>query len=358
MTATTTDGLTVQRQHLLQALNQVTPAVRASGIFPALTGVRLRSHDGTLTVTATDLDVWCSSTLHVDGPDLEVLVPAKLLQKAVRHAAGPITFATADDQLTLRWGRTVAEVRTLALADYPRLAPVEGDPYKLAAADVDTFRRVANFASRDDARPILTGVLLGGSKAVATDSYRLAIGELTAEAGEGPALVPAGVARFLPRLLDSEHATVTSDGRAIEIALGEVLVGCNLIQGDFPPYEQLIPKAPATITFRRDELIDAVRTAAVFCSDATPVRLELDHPGPITVRAVTQDVGQVATQLDAVAIDGALPSTTAAFNPEYLLAALTTCRGDVVTIGLVDALKPVTIIEPPFTLLLMPVRCS
>jgi len=361
MTATLTDTASIKRQHLLQALLQVTPAAGRGATLPVLTGVRITIADGHAAITATDIELAVTTHVPAEGR-LDVVVPARLLQKLAQHTVGNITLKPGDDELTLQWGTTTAKLRVLPIGDWPRLAVPDGEVVKLFAGDIDRIRHVANYASADDARPILTGIRLGAEEVAATDTYRLAIASWTApitvEHLDGDVLLPARAIRFLPTLLASEHATLTVGEHELMIEAGEVQIRVDRITGEFPPYSRLIPTAALTRwTFNRAQLVTAVRTAAALCADSTPVRLSCDDDGHATVQAFTQDVGQVATTLN-VDGDGARLPVTVAFNARYLLDVITTCHGEQVTLELVDALKPAVVREEPYTLLLMPVRTS
>lgn len=360
MTATLTDTASITRQHLLQALHQVTPAVARTSM-PVLGGVRITVDDGRAAITATDLDIAVTTRVPAGG-HLDVVVPARLLQKLAQHTAGDITLEPGDGELVLIWGRTRAQLRTLPLEEWPKPGPVDGTTVKLFADDLERLRRVANYASTDDARPILTGIMLGPTELAATDSYRLAVAQWTAPIGPddgASVLLPARAVRFLPaRLLASEHATLTISDHELLLEAGEIEIRVGQVAGDFPPYERLIPTAsPTHWRFDRAELLNAVRTATVLCGEASPVRIAVDDNGKASIVGVTQDVGQVATELD-VDDDGARMPLTAAFNPKYLADIVTTCHGEHITLELVDALKPAVVREDPVTLLLMPVRVS
>lgn len=358
MTATLTTPTTVQRTHLLGALNQVLPALGRRDSLPVLACVHLHQHQGTMTVTATDLDLRVACTIPADGPDLEVIVGARTFRNLIREAAGPLALTATDGELDIRWARTDAQLKTIDLDEWPRPPVVEGDPVKVPAGDLQVMARVANFASNDQARPILTGLRIGRGEAVCTDSYRLAVGNIeTNLGGDRVLLLQARVVRFLPTLLATEDATLTTDGRHCRIDVGELTITSVLIDGDFPPYERLIPKAvPHRATVNRTGLAAAVKAAMAVAGDATPVRLNPDGPN-LEVVIVQQDVGQVHTLVDAT-FQGGPPPSTAAFNPRYLLDLLGTLDGDQVALEITDHLKPVVIREEPYTLLIMPVRVS
>jgi DNA polymerase-3 subunit beta len=131
-----------------------------------------------------------------------------------------------------------------------------------------------------------------------------------------------------------------------------------LIEGEFPPYERLIPQAqPNRLTVGREVLLEAVRRVKLLAREATPVRLAMSNDG-LELVAVTQDVGQAHESLDAK-FEGT--ELTVAFNPEYLVQGIEVAPGDEVTIETVDALKPALLRvpeHPEFLYLLMPVRVS
>ena len=221
-------------------------------------------------------------------------------------------------------------------------------------------------ASSDDARPILTGVLLaaeaGGLRLVATDSYRLAIRDLpgTTVLAEGQhVLVPSRALQELARVLTGDDTLAVRLGeREASFEVGGTRLTTVLIEGEFPPYERLIPQAqPNRLTVGREVLLEAVRRVKLLAREATPVRLAMSNDG-LELVAVTQDVGQAHESLDAK-FEGT--ELTVAFNPEYLVQGIEVAPGDEVTIETVDALKPALLRvpeHPEFLYLLMPVRVS
>lgn len=367
-------GVTVERKHLSQGLDQVAPAAAGRGTsLPVLTGVHLQSEPDRLRLTCMDLDVSVTTTVPaVTTGDLDVVVNNRVLRDLVRCAAGPIDLvsqplATSADEppvLTVAWGRTVAQLELYSRDEWPRQPQQDGETFTLTAGDLDLVRRMANFASHDDARPILTGLRFSREHpagVAATDSYRLGVAELEADLPDKPFLLPARVARFLPpRLLDTETATVTleKDRRYARIAVGEISIRVVLVDGEFPPISRLIPEnTPNRWTFNRAELAAAVKTAGVLSIDATPVRLQVDRKaGTVQVLGVHHDLGQLYTTVDAT-IEGDL-EVTCAFNARYLNQLLTTLEGETVSLELTDALKPMVVREGVQTHVLMPVRVS
>jgi DNA polymerase III subunit beta len=225
---------------------------------------------------------------------------------------------------------------------------------------------VVRAASSDDARPILTGVLLAaegdGLRLVATDSYRLAVRDLSGASvlAEGQAvLVPSRALGELARLLGGvDEATLRLGERDVTVEVGTARLTTRLIEGEFPNYRQLIPSSqPNRVVVGREPLLDALRRVRLLAREATPVRITL-RPDGIELMAVTQDVGEAHEDVDAK-YEGS--EMVIAFNPDYLAEGVEAVSGDEVAIETVDALKPAVIRSGEggdYLYLLMPVRVS
>jgi DNA polymerase III subunit beta len=258
-------------------------------------------------------------------------------------------------------------VRTLLAEDFPRLSEPTGGGVTLAVGELaDALKQVIPAASHDDARPILTGVLMaaeaGGLRLVATDSYRLAVRDLPGQSvlAEGQTvLVPSRALGELARLLGSNGSAVLHLGqREASFAIGQVRLTTRLIEGQYPPYRNLIPASlPNTLTVNRAALIDALRRVKLLAKDATPVRLKMSADS-LELVAITQDVGQASEDLEATYTGTDLQ---VAFNPEFLSAGLDLATGETVTLQTTDPLKPALLRthgRDDYLYLLMPVRVS
>jgi DNA polymerase-3 subunit beta len=268
--------------------------------------------------------------------------------------------------------RIVAEpsefsIRVIPADEYPQLEVPSGEAVTLAAAEFrDALDQVAPAASTDDARPILTGVLMAaeedGLRLVSTDSYRLSVRDLAGRAVLGDdqkVLVPSRALKELSRVIgDAETVTLRLGERDAGFDVGDVKLTTRLIEGEFPNYRGLIPQNhPNTLTIAREALLDAVRRVRLLAQESTPIRLVMSEAG-LELVAVTQDVGQAHETVEAT-YDGT--DLTVAFNPEYLLDGIEVAPGDEITLETVDELKPAllrTVGDADFLYLLMPVRVS
>jgi len=364
-----------ERDTLVEALASAGRAVaNRGGALPVLSGVRAELTGDRLRLTGSDLELTIEIEVDVAGEqDGVAVLPAKIASDLVRSLGEPrVEVAVEGDEARITAGRFESSLRLLPADEFPRLGMPADDAVTLVAKDfAGALRQVVPAASADDARPILTGVLLAaeadGLRLVATDSYRLAVRDLpgTSVLGEGQSvLVPSRALRELIRELDKAsgddaEVTLRLGEREAAFEIGGVRLTTRLIEGEFPNYRGLIPAShPNRLTVGREALVEAVKRVKLMARELnTPVRLAMSADG-LELVAITQDVGQAHEQLDA-AYEGT--ELTVAFNPEYLLSGVEVTPGDEIHLDTVDAQKPAVIRAgeaQEFLYLLMPVRVS
>jgi DNA polymerase-3 subunit beta len=359
-----------ERDVLLDALaTAARAAATRGGAMPALSGVRLEVKADVLHLAGSDLDLTVQVEAAVSGIDDGVcVIPARLGTDIVRALEpGAVTFAMEGGEAQISAGRSQFTVRVLPAEEFLRLPVPTGDAVTLdSAALAAALSQVVRAASKDDARPILAGVLMtaepAGLRLVATDSYRLAMRDLpgTTLLAEGQhVLVPARALGELGRVLsNAEQVTLRLGHDQASFEVSSVRVTTRLIEGDFPNYRQLIPSGyPNRLTVGKEPLLDAVRRVKLLAREATPIRMAL-RPDGLELTAVTHDVGQAREDLDAK-YEGS--EMVVAFNPEFLIDGVEATPGDEVLLETLDALKPATLRATEgtdFLYLLMPVRVS
>ncbi len=356
-----------ERDELVEALGTAGRAVaNRGGALPVLSGVRLELEGDALRLTGSDLDLTISVMAQVAGEgDGVAVMPARIASDVVRSLdPGRVEIAVDGDEAQITSGRFSSSIRLLPADEFPRLATPADDAVTLDGADLaSALSQVVPAASSDDARPILTGVLMaaegGGLRLVATDSYRLAVRDLGGRAvlDEGQSvLVPSRALRELVRALGQGEVTLRLGEREATFEVGSTRVTTRLIEGEFPNYRGLIPSSyPNRMVVAREALGDAVRRVRLMAREATPVRLTMSSAG-LELDAVTQDVGQASEAVDA-SFEGT--ELTVGFNPEYLLDGIEVAPGEEITLETTDANKPAVLRAPDrddFLYLLMPVR--
>lgn len=365
-----------ERDSLVEALSVAGRAVTGrGGALPVLSGVRLEVTGEQLHVAGSDLDLTIQASVAVAGSgDGVAVVPARLVTDIVRSLPpGGVNVEAGDDEVAITSGRSQFSVRMLPAADFPRIPAAggdagSGDAVTLDAAELaDALRQVVRAASSDDARPILTGVLMAaeerGLRLVATDSYRLAVRDLpgTSVLREGQTvLVPSKALSELQRVLSSaEKVTLRLGEHDANFEVGDVRLTTRLIEGEFPNYRQLIPSSyPNRLIVGKAQLLEAVRRVKLLVRDATtPVRMTLGAE-TVNLTVVSAEVGQATEEVDA-RYEGA--EMTVAFNPGYLIEGAEAITGDEIILDTQDALRPAVIRgtdNDDYLYLLMPVRVS
>ena len=355
------------RDALSEALQTVQRGVSSRPGIPALTGVLMEADDGgRLTLTTTDLEVSARLGLDVQVQEPGIaLVPARLVGDTVKSLSdAPVEFEADGGTARIRCAAYEGSLRLLPAEDFPGLQEPGGTKLSAEAGPfAEAVSQVGRAASRDEARPVLTGVLLEVSREgvvlVATDSYRLAIRELVATAdGEAKVIVPERALSEAGRAAAAdEKGTVELrvDESQVSFSAGQLTLTSRLIEGEFPNYRQLLPEAhESRLSVSRQQLLDAVRRVGLLARDTTPVRLEFNALG-VKLSSSSPDLGQAVETVEA-RYEG--EDLTAAFNPAYLADGLTAAVGDMVRLDVRDGLKPGVVRgdSDEFTYLVMPVR--
>ena len=354
------------RDALSDALQTVQRAVSSRPGIPALTGVLMNASGAELVLATTDLEVSARLRLQVNVQEEGVaLIPARLLADMVKSFdQAPVELVAEDRQARIVCNNYEGTVRLLPAEDFPALQDPAGTRVTVAAPALgEGIQQVTRAASRDEARPILTGVLLEisreGLTMVATDSYRLAVRELPATApGEAKALVPERALVEVGRAASGEEkgeAEIFVDAGQVGVRTGNLTLTSRLIEGEFPNYRQLLPERyDNRLTGSRQQLLDAVRRVGLLARENSPVRLEFNALG-VRLTSSSPDLGGAVEVVEA-SYEG--EDMTAAFNPGYLIDGLTAAVGERVHIEVRDGLKPAVIRGEgeAFVYLVMPVR--
>jgi len=355
------------RETLSEALQTVQRGVSSRPGIPALTGVLMQaSEDGRLELTTTDLEVSARLVVDVQAQEPGIaLVPARLIGDTVKSLAdAPVEFEADQTQARLRCAAYEGLLRLLPPEDFPRLQEPEGTRVSVEAGRfAEAVSQVGRAASRDEARPVLTGVLLEVSREglvlVATDSYRLAIRDLVGSAdAEARAIVPERALSEAGRAAAADEKAAVElfvDESQVSFRIGELMLTSRLIEGEFPNYRQLLPDThESRLLVSRQQLLDAVRRVGLLARDTSPVRMEFNALG-VKLSSSSPDLGQAVETVEA-RYEG--EDLTVAFNPQYLADGLTAVTGESVRLDVRDGLKPGVVRGEgdEYTYLVMPVR--
>src|SRR3954449_9409817 len=366
--------VSTSRAALFTELQTVTRAASTRSAVQALSGVQLSAKGGAIELRATDMEIGLRVPLEGEVVrDGAVVLPARLLVDVVRAlpgAAVSLELRPAEQDVEIRAGNATFHIRTLRLEDFPPFPEAEEGTrvHVPAAAFVETIGKVARSASRDETRPVLTGILVSASgdelRMVATDSYRLAVKETKLEAplqGTVEANVPARALQELTRIVGAAEAaelSVSVRTNQVVFEAGGTVLSSRLIDGQFPNYRQLLPDAyEHELRLAAGEVTDVVRRISLLAQKNAPLRLAFSE-GEVIVSARTPDVGE-ARETIPVPFQG--EPMEIGFNPEFLRDGLEALEGGDLMLKLISPLRPGLIQAADgsgFVYLLMPIRLN
>ena len=361
--------VTCSRDDLAAALGIVSRGLSSRSAVQVLTGIMMRPDDGKLELSTTDMEVSLRASVAgtVEGEGA-VVVPGRLLTDLVRllpDDSVAFSFDQGNGVLEVTSGRYSSKVNVFSAEDFPRLPALDVPLHTISApALLGTIEKVARAASRDESRPVLTGILVRfeGDRLTmaATDSYRLAVKE-TALGESGPeldAIIPARALQELARLAGGgEVVSLGVHENHVVFGAGDVWLTTRRIDGQFPNYKQLLPETfEIEVTTPREPLLEVIRRAGVMAQRNAPLRLRFAE-GELAVSAQTQDVGEAS---EALEIDYAGDPLEIGFNPDFLREGLEVVGGETVQLKLINPLRPGLLAAPDesFWYLIMPIRLA
>lgn len=296
-----------------------------------------------LTIEATDLteSSKCVIDALVDDPGC-AMISAKMLSSIIgKLPDAAVTIEAGPVNASVRCGGAAYDVAALDPSRFPRFSAVQGGgSFSLSAVLLGSFgKQAAAFASRDDSKPALKGVLAeardGRLKLTATDTYHAIVYEIEAETdGEVSAILPAGFLADASKCSGTTTVRV-SNGKALVETDGMAMV-TRLVEGQYPPVAHVMPTefeeratfkaADLSAALDRSMFDGAVGAVEVTCSGSTA-----------TVEVCAKDAGSFS---EDVACDGAVSLTC---SPVLLRRAVESVGGDKVEVMTSGSLKPITV---------------
>jgi DNA polymerase-3 subunit beta len=339
----------VAREPLLRALQLLQNIVEPRQTLPILANVLIEARDTGLRLAATDLEVGARVAVpgSVTRPGAITLAARKLVELVRELPPQPVAVSLLDNGgVELKCGSARFKLVGLPAEEYPPLdVDGHGGSLSVEAGLLRTMVGRTSYAmSQDESRPFLNGIYLTARKhelrLVATDGHRLALARSAVDSD-------VEMAGIVPRKAVQELTRVLGGAERVELAVGESkffvrtegfeLVS-KLVEGQFPNYEQVIPKSsPLRLLVEREPLLAAIRRVAVVADDRTrPVRLTASA-GQLRLSAQSQELGEAEETLPA---EFAGDEMTIGFNARYVLDALGPMEHPWTVMGLKDSLSP------------------
>jgi DNA polymerase III subunit beta len=333
----------VSQQQLAHGLSIVSRAVSPRSTLPVLANILVATDEGRLRLSATNLELgitcWIGARIEEEG---STTVPARTFTDLVGMLPGEqvsLNLNTRNQTLTVKCGSSVTDIKGIDAQEFPPIpVPDLADGIQLNVADFkEMIQQVVFAASTDEARPVLTGVMVSVSGSeislVATDGFRVSVrkAELTSVVSRTvSAIIPARALSELARIATDGEQTVTmivppARGQVI-FHLKDIELVSQLIEGNFPDYKAIFPRAFKTRTIiSTPGLLKACKQAEIIAREGTNVaRLNLVpggdmKPGKVEISAVSEETGSSEIELDAT-IEGI--SLLIAFNVRFLREVL------------------------------------
>jgi DNA polymerase-3 subunit beta len=352
--------VSVVQDNLLRGLSMVNRAVASRPTLAVLNNVLLRAEEGRLKLSATDLElsisVWIGAMVEEDGA---VTIPARTLHDLTSNLSPERVDMQLDNRtqtLHLQCGGTQTNLKGVPAEEYPIIP--ETDPNAAIVIPGDVFKNmvaeVAFSAAREDNRPVLTGIythFAGNTLTmVSADGYRLTVRKSILEFSVDKPLevvIPARTLNEIAKIVRDDNEifiSVSKDRNQIMFHMDDVDVVSNLIEGQFPDFERIIPRNQNTESFiYRQEFLAACRRCEIFAKDNSyNARLELQPatdggPGTILVRAESNQMGDNTSMIDAT-IEGS--EMKIAFNIRYLIDVLNVLGDEQITLNTNSSTEP------------------
>jgi DNA polymerase-3 subunit beta len=344
------------RAALLEAISIVSTVVPSRSPKPVLSCVKLAAADDKLTISGTDLEVSVTFTdaqVQIDTAG-ETLVPADKLRDIVRESTDDtLSLSVEGTEMNVRGADSHFKIFTQNTSEFPPIPVPEGDAdFELAAGTLKQLISQTLFAtSKEGTRYAFNGVLMVVEKQqlvlIATDGRRLAQarGELTSvnkkeEKPKGNTIVPAKSLGLVEKLLGNAEDTVSvklRENQAV-FSTADATLTTNLLEGQFPPYEEVIPKeTDKKMVAGTADFLSAVRRASLLTAEDTKgVRMEFTKKG-LTLTSRNPEAGEAKVDF-ACKFDGA--DVTIGFNPTFLGDALKVVNSDEVSFELTAPNRP------------------
>ncbi len=363
--------VTVLQENFKKALTVAEKIIGKNLTLPILNNVLLSAEKSKLRVSSTNLEiginVWLSGKIEQPGA---ITLPAHLLGDFINNLPNEkIGLKAKDKKLEIKCQKHRALINGLSADDFPIIPELKEKPALTINGNLlkDGLSQVVNMASISESRPEICGIynIFNGKsiKLAATDSFRLAEKEIPLAdkvSQEQAIIIPQRTIYELIRILsdqESDVSVVVAENQIL-FDLGNIQIISRLIEGQYPDYQQIIPKQSKTkVTFNKQELTKAIKIASLFSGKIDDVKLAINSQKNIVeVSSRDVDLGENKSQIQAE-IQG--DSLEAIFNHRYLMDGLNNIYSDKVIIGFNDSIKPVVIYpvgDVNYTYVVMPIR--
>jgi len=359
------------RGALLEALSVASTVVASRTPKPSLQCVKLSAPEKSLTVMATDLEVairYIDHQVQIDEPG-ETLVPADKMRDIVRESVDDtLSIETTGDNAIIKGQDSNFKIFTQNVSEFPPVPDFEGEPqFEVAGGSLKQLIGQTLFAAaKETQRYAINGVLMvaKGKKLslISTDGRRLAMakGDLITDKlpkDGATCIIPAKAMQMMEKLIDDPEETVGFQVRENQVIVhtSSATLTSNLVEGQFPPYDDVIPKdTDKKMSAGTADFLSAIRRAALLTTEESKgVRLAFGKKG-LVLTSRSPEAGEATINFPCK-FEGA--DVEIGFNPSFLTDALRVVDADEITLEMTAPNRPGLIKGGPgFTYVIMPVN--
>ncbi|MFH1996676.1 MAG: DNA polymerase III subunit beta [Candidatus Omnitrophota bacterium] len=341
----------INKDILLQTAQLVQNAINTKSNLPILSNILIDAEPERIILTATDLDIGITSEIPVKSLiQGSITVPAKKFLDIIKELPNEETLITVkkNNIINIDCKNTSLKLMGLSKEEFPQLPHFQDKDFViLPQRKLKQMLSLTSFAiSSDETRYVLNGILCiikpSYIRLVATDGRRLAVAETPMQfpkSKETKTIIPTKTVQELSRMLTNEgEVKVYFSKNQIAFDFGATKIISRIIEGDFPNYEQVIPKeTKEKIKVSRDVFLSATKRANIFTNQnsiAVKVALSCDK---MVISKNDSYVGEIREELN---VEYKGKDITIGFNPEYLIDVLKAVDEETLNFEVTDSEKP------------------
>ncbi|NGY93232.1 DNA polymerase III subunit beta [Bacillus megaterium] len=372
----------IQKDYLVQSVQDVMKAVSSRTTIPILTGIKIVATEEGVTLTGSDSDISIESFIpnEEEGKEIvdiqkpgSVVLPARFFSEIVKKLPKDIVELDVQSHFLtiIRSGKAEFNLNGLDAEEYPHLPQIEeNNMFRLPTDLLKNMIRQTVFAvSTSETRPILTGVnwKVDGKEltCIATDSHRLALRKATIETGNEATynvVIPGKSLSEFSKILDDSHELVdiVITENQVLFKTKHLLFFSRLLDGNYPDTSRLIPADSKTdVIWNVKEFLQSIDRASLLAREGRNNVLQLSTLDAVIVAISSNspEIGKVIEEVQSQSISG--EELKISFSAKYMLDALKALEGTDIKINFTGAMRPFvirTLEDDSMLQLILPVR--
>ncbi|MGG0435222.1 DNA polymerase III subunit beta [Priestia megaterium] len=372
----------IQKDYLVQSVQDVMKAVSSRTTIPILTGIKIVATEEGVTLTGSDSDISIESFIpnEEEGKEIvdiqkpgSVVLPARFFSEIVKKLPKDIVELDVQSHFLtiIRSGKAEFNLNGLDAEEYPHLPQIEeNNMFRLPTDLLKNMIRQTVFAvSTSETRPILTGVnwKVDGKEltCIATDSHRLALRKATIETGNEATynvVIPGKSLSEFSKILDDSHELVdiVITENQVLFKTKHLLFFSRLLDGNYPDTSRLIPADSKTdVILNVKEFLQSIDRASLLAREGrnNVVKLSTLDEGIVEISSNSPEIGKVIEEVQSQSISG--EELKISFSAKYMLDALKALEGTDIKINFTGAMRPFiirTLEDDSMLQLILPVR--